>query len=204
MRNKASPGEYLAFLSMKYRVDADDFFHALISAGERRSSKCGELSIECRSKQKNKIVLLITRNGRVAAQFPLPRDFLLQENNPLKGVGTMNMPNRLVVRRDGHQASLQIKDLRIGMKQVNLKAEVLEVAKPASVVTRFGGWANVANALVSDDTGTIKLCLWNEQINSVSAGDMIEIENASISTFRGEKQLRIGKKGVLRIAGNTI
>jgi replication factor A1 len=57
----------------------------------------------------------------------------------------------------------------------------------------------VANALISDETGRIKLCLWNEQINSLSIGDTVQIENANISAFRGERQLRVGKKGILRI-----
>jgi replication factor A1 len=55
----------------------------------------------------------------------------------------------------------------------------------------------VANALIADDTGTIKLCLWNEQIDSVALGDTIQIENARTSMFRGERQLSIGKKGTL-------
>jgi replication factor A1 len=65
------------------------------------------------------------------------------------------------------------------------------------VFTRFGNYASVANALISDDTGTINLCLWNEQIDDVSAGKMIQIENANVSAFRGKRQLRIGKKGKL-------
>ncbi|MEM2972459.1 MAG: DNA-binding protein [Candidatus Bathyarchaeia archaeon] len=92
----------------------------------------------------------------------------------------------------------QIRDLRIGMKKVNLKAKVLEIAVLTLVFTRFGNYASVANAVIADETGTIKLCLWNEQIDAMSIGDTIQIENASTSTFRGEKQLRIGKKGILR------
>jgi len=41
------------------------------------------------------------------------------------------------------------------------------------------------------------LCLWNEQITSISVGDTVQIENARISTFRGERQLRVGKNGTL-------
>jgi replication factor A1 len=85
------------------------------------------------------------------------------------------------------------------MKRVNLKAKVLEVSKPTFVVTRFGNCASVANAMVSDDTGKIKLCLWNDQINSVMVGDTVQIENARISAFRNERQMRVGKKGVLRV-----
>jgi replication factor A1 len=83
------------------------------------------------------------------------------------------------------------------MSHVNLKAKILEVTKPRYVVTRYGNNASVAKALIADGTGTIKLCLWNEQIDSVSVGDTIQIENARASTFRGERQLSVGKKGIL-------
>jgi replication factor A1 len=90
------------------------------------------------------------------------------------------------------------------MKKVSLKAEVIEIAKPMLVFTRFGNYATVTNALIADKTGQIKLCLWNEQIDSISIGETIQIENASISTFRGERQLRIGKKGILHSVESMI
>jgi replication factor A1 len=197
MRNKTSPGEYLAFLSTKYEVDADSLFHALISAEENRKSKCGNLSIECRGKQRNKIILLITKDSKVVAQFPVSREFLLEQNNPIKDAQKADVLCRHLMKKDREPHSFQIKDLRIGMKKVSLKAEVLEIAKPMLVFTRFGNYATVTNALIGDKTGQIKLCLWNEQIDSISIGETIQIENASISTFRGERQLRIGKKGIL-------
>lgn len=197
MRNKTSPGEYLAFLSTKYEVDADSLFHALISAEENRKSKCGNLSIECRGKQRNKIILLITKDSKVVAQFPVSREFLLEQNNPIKDAQKADVLCRHLMKKDREPHSFQIKDLRIGMKKVSLKAEVIEIAKPMVVFTRFGNYATVTNALIADKTGQIKLCLWNEQIDSISIGETIQIENASISTFRGERQLRIGKKGIL-------
>jgi replication factor A1 len=88
------------------------------------------------------------------------------------------------------------------MNHVNLRAKVLEIPKPKLVVTRFGNHASVVNALIADETGTIRLCLWNEQINSISNGDTIQIENARASTFRGERQLSIGKSGTLSNIGD--
>jgi len=198
MRNKASPGEYLAFLSVKYRVDPDRLFHALISASENQKSTCESLSIECRRKQKGKVIFLITKGTRVVAQFPIPEGFLLEKSNPIREIRKINVFRRHSISRESGSRSFQIGDLRLGMKKVNLKAKVLEIAKPTLVFTRFGNYANVTNALIADETGTIKLCLWNEQIDAVSIGDTVQIENASTSTFRGEKQLRIGKKGLLR------
>jgi replication factor A1 len=204
MRNKESPSEYLAFLSAKYEVDPDKFFQALVSAGKNHKSACGDLSIECRYKQKESVVILITSSSKVVAQFPISTEFLSQRNNPIRDARKANVLCRRLVKKDRSLHSLRIKDLRIGMKSVSLKAAVVEIAEPTFVVTRFGNYASVANALVSDETGRIKLCLWNEQIHSVSVGDTIQIENARISAFRGERQVRVGRNGTLHIYPTVI
>ncbi len=204
MRNRTLPSEYLALLSIKYEVDADKFFNALISARNNRKSTCGNLSIECRDKQKNRIVLLITKGPKVVAQFPIAEEFLLEQNNPIKDARKADVLCRHQIKKDRRQKLFQIKDLRIGMKSVDLKAEVLEITEPTFVVTRFGNYASVANALISDKTGKIKLCLWNEQINFISVGDWIQIENARISVFKGERQLRVGKNGALRVIRDVV
>jgi len=193
LRSKVSIGEYLAFLSIKYEVDPDKLFYALISAGENQTSTCGNLSIECRSKLHDRTVLLITKGPKVVAQFPIPKEFLLERNNPIKDLINPDMLHRHLNKKNKEPHFLHIRDLRAGMKEVNLKAKVLEIARPTLVFTRFGNYASVANAVIGDETGTIKLCLWNEQINSVCAGETVQIENARVSMFRGERQLRIGK-----------
>ena len=85
------------------------------------------------------------------------------------------------------------------MKRITLKARVVDVPKAALVFTRFGGYAHVSNALIADETGTIKLCLWNEKINAVSVDSVVQIENARVTRFRGEDQLRLGKNGRLNV-----
>ncbi len=197
MRNKRSPNEYLAFLSAKYEVNPDDFFRALVSASKNRIATCEDLSIECRCRQKESVVLLITNGSNVVAQFPVPTQFFFERKNPIRDADNTNAFRRGHIRKDTGPHWAQIKDLRIGMKSVDLKAEVVEIAEPIFVVTRFGNSASVANALISDETGKIKMCLWNEQIKSISEGDIIQIENATISSFRGEKQVRIRRNGLL-------
>ncbi len=199
MRNKVSIGEYLACLSVKYEVDPGKLFGALVSAGENHESSCGNLSIVCRSKLQDKTVLLITNGPKVVAQFPVPKAFLLERSNPTELLRRTDMLRAHLLRKNREPRSFHVGDLRPGMKQVGLRAKVLEIAKPTLVFTRFGNYARVANALISDETGAIKLCLWNEQITSISVGNTVQIENANISMFRGERQLRIGKHGILSI-----
>jgi replication factor A1 len=197
LRNKVLGGEYLAFLSIKYEVDPDKLFYALISARENQKSECGKLSIECRGKTQDKAIFLILQDSRVVAQFPIPKEFLLEQNNPIKDFMKTDMIRRYLDKKNKGSHSVLIKDLQTGMCHVNLRAKVLEIPTPKPVFTRYGNCASVVNALIADETGTIKLCLWNEQINSISIGDTIQIENARTFTFRGERQLNIGKIGTL-------
>ncbi len=201
MKNKVSVGEYLAFLSLKYKVDPDQLFYALCSAWNNVKATCGELLIQCRNKTRDNAVFLMTKDSKVVFQFTIPKQFLSEKANPIRVMQRNGMFGRRAVKEPEVTWSSRIKDLRVGMKKINLTARVLEVPKPTSVFTRFGNYASVANASVADETGTVKLCLWNEQIDSVSTGDVVQIENAHLSMFRGERQLRIGKNGKLNIVG---
>jgi ssDNA-binding replication factor A large subunit len=49
----------------------------------------------------------------------------------------------------------------------------------------------------------MRMSLWGKQMNLVSEGDMIEIENGEVANYKGELQLRIGKSGNLRVVKRT-
>jgi len=139
----------------------------------------------------------MTNDFGVLAQFRVPEEFLMERNNPLGKFLETAKIRRYLSRKKRETISHAVKDLQSGMNHVSLKAKILEVPEPSRVVTRYGNYARVAKALIGDETGTIRLCLWNEQIGSVSVGDTVRIENAQASLFRGEKQLSIGTRGLL-------
>jgi replication factor A1 len=95
---------------------------------------------------------------------------------------------------------LKIKDLKDGMKRIEIEAKVTEKQAPREVMSRYKDVLHrVANAMITDDTGSIKLTLWNEQIDQVNVNDNIKIENGYITSFRGEIQLNVGRYGKLSI-----
>jgi replication factor A1 len=95
---------------------------------------------------------------------------------------------------------LKINELQNGMKRVEVEATVVEKATPRQVMSRFKDETyTVADAIVQDDTGTIKLTLWNEQIEQVNVNDNIKIENGYVTSFKGEIQLNVGKYGTLTV-----
>lgn len=77
-------------------------------------------------------------------------------------------------------------DFRNKMKGITMKGRILEVPPKTLVNTRYGWEAYVSNVLLADKTGTIRLSLWNGQIDDVSVGDTVSIENAMVATFYGE------------------
>jgi replication factor A1 len=182
---------------MKYGIDSEKFLESFVEAWKRQQSTCEGLLIECRKKTRDNAVFLITKGFRVVAQFPIPKH-ILEEPSPLKMFARTRALGRTTPKRIKIEHP-RIEDLKSGMNRINLEARVLEVPKPRSVFTRFGTFAMVTNASITDETGIIRLPLWNKQIDAVSLGDLIRVENARVVTFRGERQLKIGRGGQLSV-----
>ncbi|TLY03866.1 MAG: DNA-binding protein [Thaumarchaeota archaeon] len=73
------------------------------------------------------------------------------------------------------------------------------ISEPRTVNLRTGGQAQVADAVLKDDTGQIKLTLWDAQIKMVKPGSKVKIENGYVTTFKGENALNVGKYGKLSV-----
>ncbi|MCX8202473.1 MAG: OB-fold nucleic acid binding domain-containing protein [Candidatus Micrarchaeota archaeon] len=92
----------------------------------------------------------------------------------------------------------RIADLRPGMN-ASIEAEVVSIEPSREVRTKFGKLIRVANATVADDSGQIIVTLWDKDIDRVSIGDKIKIENGWVSDFKGNLQITAGKNGKLEI-----
>ena len=87
-----------------------------------------------------------------------------------------------------------ISELNAGQGNVNVEGTITEVGE-GRTFSKFGKEMTVANAILQDDSGTVKLTLWNEDVNKFKEGDKIKIENGYVNEFQGEKQLTSGKFG---------
>ncbi len=55
----------------------------------------------------------------------------------------------------------------------------------------------MAEATAADRTGSVKVSLWDARINDVSEGDIIDLGNSYVNSFRGRLRLNIGKFGTI-------
>ena len=93
---------------------------------------------------------------------------------------------------------MKISELKNGMRRVNVEGVVVDKGKEREVVTRYGP-ARVVNATIKDDSGSITLTLWDDDISRINVGDKVKIENGYITSYRGNLQLNVGRYGKITI-----
>ena len=98
--------------------------------------------------------------------------------------------------------NMAVKDLKIREGNVDIIVDVVDVGE-AREFEKFGKSGRVSTAIVKDETGDVKLTLWNEQIDQIKAGDKIHITNGYVSEWQGEPQLTTGKMGKLEVVGES-
>jgi len=193
--------EYLARIAMLHKVDSSEFFNRIVEAWNRDGSECEQLAIKCRKRTKDSAIFLFTKGRRrareVVAQFPISIA-ILGGKNQLESYAETILARTSSVKNFGGVTS-KIGDLKVGMKKVSLKAEVLEIPESKIVYTRYGSTACISNALIKDETGSMKMSLWNHQIRMVHKGDVIDVKNGEVTLFSSERQLRLGRSGSLSV-----
>ncbi len=92
---------------------------------------------------------------------------------------------------------MKISELTIRQSNVDVDGVIVEMGE-IRTFDRFGRELKVANAVLKDDSGTIKLTLWNDDTN-LNEGDKVKILNGYVNEFQGEKQLTAGKFGKIEV-----
>ncbi len=91
-----------------------------------------------------------------------------------------------------------VEDLRPGLRGINIKVKCKSMNEEREVVSRkTGETLRVTEALVGDETGSILLTLWNDDIDKMIIDHIDKIENGYTSIFRSSLRLNIGKYGTI-------
>ncbi|WEU40000.1 MAG: hypothetical protein OdinLCB4_005890 [Candidatus Odinarchaeum yellowstonii] len=91
---------------------------------------------------------------------------------------------------------ITVEELKPNSKNVNLKVKVVSKTEPREVVSKISGETlRVAEALVGDETASILLTLWNDDIDNLQDGKIYQINNGYVTLFKGSMRLNTGKYG---------
>lgn len=89
---------------------------------------------------------------------------------------------------------MKICDIQPDMRNIEVTGRIVRIGERRQVQTKFGP-ADVAKATLEDETGSINLSLWRQQIDLVKEGDNVKLINAFARTFGGQLELNIGRDG---------
>lgn len=86
-------------------------------------------------------------------------------------------------------------------RSVNVTAKVVSKSEIREIpMGKDGSPHKVCDALVGDETGSIYLTLWDDNIQKVNENDTVRLENGYVTLFKGNMRLNIGKYGKLEMA----
>jgi ssDNA-binding replication factor A large subunit len=158
-----------------YKIPINEIKEKIISSGKLDSEK-----LEERIKTKiNELSGLISEEGAahiIANELGIE---LVKENND----------------------KMKVKEIYAGMKNISAackvvrKFDVHEFAKGDST-------GKVCSLIVGDETGSIRVVFWNEQVDqlkNINADDIILIKNAYVRENRNNKEIHLGDQGEIEV-----
>jgi replication factor A1 len=107
----------------------------------------------------------------------------------------------MAIREDESAEPVKVGDLNSYSRRVYTVVKVVSKTEPREVTSRIDNSPHrVAEALVGDDTGSIYLTLWDDVIDEVEDGQVLDIKNAYVNLFRGSMRLNLGRYGSYEVA----
>jgi len=109
--------------------------------------------------------------------------------------------NELKVKLFDIGEKLQIKNILSGMRNVDVVGKVLQKYELREFKTEKHA-GKVANMLIGDDTGVIRVVLWHKQaelINQLKEGDIVKIRGGYVRDNQGRKEIHLSELSKLII-----
>ena len=90
---------------------------------------------------------------------------------------------------------IKVEKLTPSSREVNTIVKVISKSQVRNVTGRDYSVRRVADALVGDETGSVYLTLWDDNIDKVDEEATLRITNGYVNLFKGNMRLNIGKYG---------
>ena len=100
---------------------------------------------------------------------------------------------------------MNVSDIKPGMKRIDVTVKVVEVYPVREVTSRKDGSTHkVEEVLVGDESGSIILSLWDDDVGKLKEGDVIKIENGYSTVLKGSMRLNVGRYGQIELVDEEV
>lgn len=89
---------------------------------------------------------------------------------------------------------MTVEELNPEADDVEITGTIAELPTPRAVTTKYGQ-KKITTVTFEDDTGSIDLTLWEEEIDAIEEGAQVQITGAYVREWADDIQLNIGRDG---------
>ena len=96
---------------------------------------------------------------------------------------------------EDEEFNFSIKDISEGQNNVEVTGKIVDISDVREFRKRDGTLGKVRNITIADNTGTIRLTLWDDKVElaeDLKVGDVVRIENAYTRKWRDRIELSSG------------
>jgi replication factor A1 len=92
------------------------------------------------------------------------------------------------------EEQVKVTSLKHDLRNLSLTVKILSIGSSRGVPSKRDQRQHwIAEAIVGDETGTVILTLWDDQIRMFKANDVIEIRGGYTTLFKGSLRLNVGR-----------
>ena len=95
---------------------------------------------------------------------------------------------------------MKVDELTPRTGRVNMPVKVLSLDAPRSM----DNGTMICEGLVGDETGTVIMSFWNDEIEEIEDGMTLELKDARANLVRGHLRLSLGKTGSMKPSESTL
>ncbi|MBS3169316.1 hypothetical protein J4210_02425 [Candidatus Woesearchaeota archaeon] len=103
---------------------------------------------------------------------------------------------------------LKVKEIYSGMRNISVVGQVVQKYEPRTF-TKGDSLGRVCSVLIGDETGTIRLVFWNEQVDqavSLRVDDVVRVNDVYVRENNAAPEIHLGSRGTLDVnpEGETV
>ncbi len=97
---------------------------------------------------------------------------------------------------------MKASEVKPGMRNITLELKIVDIGEPHYFENEKGE-GRVATATCEDDSGEVKVSLWDDEIDKVDVGDNIRIESGYSRLFKDKVHVNVGRYGELEVLNSS-
>ncbi|AKB16880.1 MULTISPECIES: OB-fold nucleic acid binding domain-containing protein [unclassified Methanosarcina] len=126
----------------------------------------------------------------------------------------LQIGNRSIIKKSEKEVEYKeeftpIADIKADMNNINVSGRILDISEVRIFEKKDGSTGRVANILMGDSTGKIRLTIWDEKtdcLDEINFDDTVEVLNAYSreNTFSQQVELSLGARGIIQISEKKV